>query len=283
MEAPRIAFVGSGGMAEAMIDGLLSGGGSRPERIWAAGPRAARAAELHARYGVHATTDNREAIRNADLVVLAVKPQSLAAVLPAIRPALLPGQVVISIAAGARMGVLGRALGHPAIVRCMPNTPCQIRRGVAVWTATPEVDEPARRSVRAILRSLGEEIYVSDEADIDRSAAVHGIGPALVAHFVKSFEAAAGAVGETPGLARRSVLATILGTVEMILGADRQVSEVIDEVVSPGGVTSRAMDVLDRGGFSAVLAEAMEAAYRRTLELRDTLDAQLGDDAAGDD
>jgi pyrroline-5-carboxylate reductase len=272
----KIAFVGSGGMAEAMIDGLLGGGGARPERVWASGPRAARAAELHARYGIHATTDNREAIANADLVVLAVKPQSLAEVLPAIRPALHAGQVVISIVAGARMGVLGRALGHPAIVRCMPNTPCQIQRGVSVWTATPEVGEPARRSVQAILRSLGEEIYVPDEADIDRSAAVHGIGPALVAHFVESFEAAAGAVGETRELARRSVLATILGTVEMLLGTDRHASEVIDEVVSPGGVTARAMDVLDRGGSAAVLAEAMDAAYRRTLELRDTIDAQLG-------
>lgn len=276
MEDPKIAFVGSGGMAEAMIDGLLSGGGARPERIWASGPRAARAAELHARYGIHATTGNSEAIANADLVVLAVKPQSLAAVLPAMRPAIRPGQVVISIVAGARMAVLSRALGSPAIVRCMPNTPCQIRRGVAVWTATPEVGEPARDSVRAMLRSLGEQIWVSDEDDIDRSAAVHGIGPALVAHFVRSFEAAAGALGETPELARRSVLATILGTVEMILGADRQAAEVIDEVVSPGGVTAQAMDVLDRGGFSAVLAEAMEAAYRRTLELRDTIDAQLG-------
>lgn len=276
MENQRIAFVGSGVMAEVMITGLLSREGSRPDQIWAAGPRAARAEDLHARYGVNGTTDNLAAIANADLVVLAVKPQSLAEVLPALRPAIRHEQVVLSIIAGARMSVLGRALGHPAIVRCMPNTPCQIHRGVTLWTATPEVGEPARRNVREILATMGKEIHVPNEADIDRSSAVHGIGPALVAHFIKSFEDAANFIGESRELARQSLLETILGTVEMILGSDRHVSELIDQVASPGGVTSRALHVLDQGRSSAVLTEAIEAAYRRTLELRDTIDEQLG-------
>jgi pyrroline-5-carboxylate reductase len=276
MQTQRIAFVGSGVMAEVMITGLLTRQGARPDQIWAAGPRPERAEELRAAYGVHGTTDNLEAIRNADLVVLSVKPQSLAEILPAIRPAFRHEQAVVSIIAGARMSAIGRALGHPAIVRCMPNTPCQIHRGVTVWTATPEVGEPVRQGVREILQTMGREIYVADEADIDRSSAVHGIGPALVAHFVKSFEDAANFIGESRELARQSLLETIVGTAEMILGSRRHVAELIDEVASPGGVTSRALHVLQQGGFSAVLTDAVEAAYRRTLELRDRVDEQIG-------
>ena len=276
MQTQRIAFVGSGVMAEVMITGLLARQGARPDQIWAAGPRPERAEELRAAYGVHGTTDNLEAIRNADLVVLAVKPQSLAEILPAIRPAFRHEQAVISIIAGARMSAIGRALDHPAIVRCMPNTPCQIHRGVTVWTATPEVGEPVRQSVREILQTMGREIYVADEADIDRSSAVHGIGPALVAHFVKSYEDAANFIGESRELARQSLLETIVGTAEMILASRRHVAELIDEVASPGGVTSRALHVLQQGGFSAVLTDAVEAAYRRTLELRDRVDEQIG-------
>ena len=152
---PRVAFVGSGVMAEVLIRGLLAHGLTSPSRIWAAGPRPERAAELAGAYGIRTTTDNREAIGDADLVVLAVKPAALAPVLRQIRDALRPEHVVVSIVAGARMAAIGGALGRAAIVRCVPNLPCRIGRGLTVWTATPEVSAAARESVRGLLRRWG--------------------------------------------------------------------------------------------------------------------------------
>lgn len=275
MDGQRIAFVGSGVMAEVMINGLLTRGVTSPDRIFAAGPRQERAEQLLATYGVRATTDNVEAAENADIVVLSVKPQTLAKVLKQIRPSIRQEHLVMSIIAGARMATIGSVLGHPAIVRCMPNLPCQIHRGMTIWTATPEVSEPVRENVRSILQTMGKEIYVPDETDVDRATAVNGTGPALIAHFVKSLEDAANFIGESRSLARRSVLETILGTAEMILSTERHVGELIDGVTSPGGTTSRALHVLHQGRFSAVLTDAIDAAYRRTLELGTKLDEQV--------
>ena len=275
MEKPRIAFIGSGVMAEVMINGLLTSEMTAPESIWAAGPRQERADQLFTTHGVRCTTDNLEAVANADLIVLAVKPQTLAKVLQQIRPKIRQEHLVMSIIAGARMATIGGALGHPAIVRCMPNLPCQIHRGMTIWTATPEVSEPVRGTVRSILQTMGKEIYVPDETDVDRATAVNGTGPALIALFVKSIEDAANFIGESRSLARRSVLETILGTAEMILASDRHVSELIDGVTSPGGTTSRALHVLQNGRFSAVLTDAIDAAYRRTVEMGAKLDEQI--------
>lgn len=275
LRSSRIAFVGSGVMAEVMISGLLSQGATEPERIWASGPREERALELREAYGIHVSTDNLEAVANAELVVLSVKPQTLPKVLPEIRKGIREGHLVLSIIAGARMKVLGSSLGHPAIVRCMPNLPCRIRRGMTVWTATREVHPQAREEVRSILRTMGKEIYVSDERDVDRATAVNGTGPAIIAHFVKSLEDAANFIGEPRPLARRSVLETIIGTAEMILASDRHPAELIDSVTSPGGTTSRALHILHQGRFSAILTDAIDAALRRTLELGNQLDEQM--------
>lgn len=275
MEKPRIALVGSGAMAEVLLNALLGEGFLPPERIWAAGPRPERAGQLRAAYGIHATTDNREAIGHADLVVVAVKPQTLATALPAMRSALRPEQVVLSIVVGVRIGVFVRALGHPAVVRCIPNTPCQIRRGVTVWTATPEVPETAREAVRGILRTLGREYYVEDEADIDRASAVHGIGPAVLARFIQDYEEAAGRIGAPRALSRESLLETIAGTVEMMLRSRRPAADVIREVASPGGVTAKALEAMEKAGLANAVNEAVETAYRRTLDLRDRIDEEI--------
>ena len=274
-ESLSIGFVGSGVMAEVMIDGLLRRQLVAPADIWAAGPRLERAEQLAARHGIHATVDSLEAVAAVDLVVLAVKPQTLAKVLHQLRGAIRQEQLVLSIVAGARMGVIGTALGHPAIVRCMPNLPCQIHRGMTIWTATAEVSEAARARVRRILQTMGREIYVPDELDVDRATAVNGTGPAIIAHFVKALEDAANFIGESRELGRQSVLQTIIGTAEMILASDRHVAELIDGVTSPGGTTSRALHVLQHGRFTAVLTDAIEAAFRRTLELGVNLEEQV--------
>jgi pyrroline-5-carboxylate reductase len=268
----RIAFLGSGVMAEAMIRGLLAEGGADAGDLWASGPREERARQLHETYGVRAVTDNLEAVANADLVVLSVKPPSLPGLLAQIRPALRPEQPVVSIVAGARLSMLAAALGHPAIVRCIPNLPCRVGRGLTAWTAAQEVSEEACASVRRLLGALGEEIRVADDHELDRATAVYGTAPALVALFAKALEDAAVFAGEPRSRARGLLLRSLVGTAEMMLASDEHPAELVDTVTSPEGVMSRARHVLDSGGFSALLTDAVDAALRRTVELGDRLE-----------
>jgi pyrroline-5-carboxylate reductase len=272
-----IAFVGSGVMAEVMMRGLLDTGLVAAGRIHAAGPREERAKELQEKYHVNATTDNRQAARAADIIVLAVKPQTLAKVLKELHGTVEARHLVLSIVAGARMNVIASGLAHPAIVRCMPNLPSQIHRGMTVWTATDEVKADQRALVRSMLRTMGEESYVQDELDVDRATAVNGTGPAIVAYIVKALEDAALFIGESRPLARASVLQTIIGTAEMIQRSDRHVAELIDGVTSPGGTTSRALHILSQGRTAAILTDAIEAAFMRSVELGKHLEDQVRD------
>jgi len=275
MQTPRIAFLGSGVMAEVMIRGLLARGLASPDHLWASGPRPERGEHLARTYGVRATTDNLEAVAGADLVVVAVKPVALPGLLAQIRGHLRPDQVVVSIVAAAHASAIARALGRPAVVRCVPSLPCRIGRGLTVWTATPEVPEPVRETVRSLLQTLGKEIYFPEEAQVDRAAAAYGTGPALLAYFVKALEDAAVFVGEPRALARETLLEVILGTAEMMLSSGGHPVQLVDEVASPGGITSRALHVLQHGRFPAVITDAIDAAYRRTLETGSKLDEQL--------
>lgn len=276
----RIAFVGSGVMAEVMIRGLLTQELASPDRVWAAGPRPERAGQLSRDYGVRGTTDTLEAVAGSDLIVLSVKPGTLGKVLRQIRGTVRPEQVVMSIVAGARMTAIGHALGRPAIVRCVPNLPCRVGRGLTVWTATPEVPEEARETVRTLLRTLGREVFFADEAQVDRATAAYGTGPTLLAQLVKALEDAAVYLGEPRGLARELLLEAILGTAGMMLGSGLSPTELTDQITSPGGTTSRALHALNQGRFSAVLNHAVRAAYERTLEIGDQLDGELrGEDS----
>jgi pyrroline-5-carboxylate reductase len=271
----RVAFVGSGIMAEVMIRGLLTHELALPDRVWAAGPRPERAAQLSREHGVHGTTNTLEAVAESDLIVLSVKPGMLGKVLKQIRGIVRPEQVVMSIVAGARTGAIGQALGRPAIVRCVPNLPCRVGKGLTVWTATAEVPEAARETVRGLLRTMGREVYLADEAQVDRATAAYGTVPALLAQLVKALEDVAVYVGEPRGLAREMILEAVLGTAGMMLDSGLSPTELTDQITSPGGITSRALHELNQGRFSAVLNHAVRAAYERTLEIGDQLDEEL--------
>lgn len=273
----QIGFVGAGVMASVLLDGLLADALVAADQVVGSDPNAARR-EAWAARGVRAVADNGEVAEAADLLVLAVKPQTLGAVLAELRGRLRPGAVVVSIVAGASMSTLQRGLGHEAVVRCMPNLPCRIRQGMTVWTGTPAVADVDRADVQRLLEVMGAALEVTQEADIDRATAVSGSGPAIVGAFVQAFVEAATFVGESRSVAQETVLATVLGTAEMIRrAADEEVhvAELIDQVTSPGGTTSRSLQVLKRGGFAATLTEAVSAAYDRTQELGDSLNRDL--------
>ncbi len=270
-----IGFIGAGVMAEVMIAGLLDEGVLDAERILASNRRADRSAELSEEYGIVTTTNNTEVAQRADVVVLSVKPQTLAKVLRELNGQINPTATVLSIVAGASTAVLQAGLGHARVARCMPNLPCRIRQGMSVWAAPADAESTDLDRIESILGVMGEAIRVSDEGHVDRATAVNGTGPAIVAQFVKAMLEAAAYIGESRSVASETVLATLVGTAQMIRSSDAHVADLIDEVTSPGGTTSRALQVLKQGRFSAVLTEAVDAAYQRTLELGESLNAQI--------
>lgn len=261
-----LGIVGAGVMAEVMLSALIDEGFA-PSRITASHRRRDRADALAKRYGVTGTTDNRAAAA-ADLVLLTVKPQTLPPVLAEIRGALRPDGLVASIVAGAPTSVLQEGLDHRRVVRCMPNLPSRIRQGCTVWYAPADVGPADLERVAGILRAVGTEVRTTDEENLDRATAVSGTGPAIVAHFVKAMLEAANFVGEPRALGLETVLATLAGTIEMIRRSDDHVADLIDEVASPGGTTSRALQALKNGRFSAVVTDAVDAAYQRTKEIK---------------
>jgi pyrroline-5-carboxylate reductase len=267
-----LGFVGAGVMAETMLAGVLHEDRFTADRVVASDPNSARRAHIRSKYGIQIFEANHQVTERADLVVLAVKPQHLARVLVDLKGRLGPETQVLSIVAGASLKALRGGLDHRLVARAMPNLPCRIHRGMTVWTGA---DYPHAERIEQVLTGCGQAMYVDDESNVDRATAVNGTGPAIVAQFIKSLTEAATYIGQPRELARETVLATLLGTAEMIRRNDDHVAQLIDEVTSPGGTTSRALQVLRQGRFGAVVTESVDAAYQRTLELGSAFEKKL--------
>ena len=268
----RLVVVGAGAMAEAIVGGLMARGLVSPEEVTCTHPRRARREDLERRLGVRVSSDNRQAAATADLLVISVKPQVLRRVMLELKGAIAPGTLVLSIVAGASTRTLGEGLGHPAVVRAMPNTPAQIGKGMTVWYPTPDVDEVGRLRTRQLLSALGEELEVEDEEQVAMATAVSGTGPTYTLLFIESLVDAAVHLGFPRHLARRLVLSTVEGSAEFAAQSQRHPSELRDMVTSPGGTSAEALAALERGRFRTVLADAVWAAYHRTRQLEQALD-----------
>lgn len=262
-----LCFIGSGVMAEAMINGILKQGLTDPARVIASDPLPARGDELAERYGVSGTVDNREAAQASRIVVLSVKPQVLAAVLEELQGTVPPDSLVLSIVAGASIKVIAEGLRHSAVVRVMPNTPAQIGKGMSVWTATPEVREDQRGQAQSILRALGEEIYVNDEDYLDMATALSGTGPAYVFMFMEALIDAGVHLGFPRRIAEQLVFQTLEGSVAFVRQSVVHTAELRNMVTSPGGTAAEALYQLEKGGFRTVLSRAIWAAYQKSKYL----------------
>jgi pyrroline-5-carboxylate reductase len=262
----RIAFIGPGVMAEAMIAGLLNQKLSKPQNLTASGPRAERGEELRKKYGIHVTTDNAAAAQEADVVVLSVKPQRLTEVMKGLK-GIRPDALVLSIIAGASMKKISAGLKHKAIVRSMPNTPGQIGEGITVWAASKEVSEEQRRLAQSILGALGAEVYVEDESYLDMATALSGSGPAYVFLFTEALIDAGVHMGFPRRIAEQLVLQTIKGSADFYEQAGRHPATLRNQVTSPGGTSAEALYYLEKAGFRTAISRAVWAAYQRSLEL----------------
>ena len=262
-----IAFVGAGVMAESMIAGLLKGALVPADHVVASHPREDRRQRLEERFGIATTESNRDAAHGADLVLLTIKPQVLQAVMRQLSGTLSPQQVVVSVIAGAPIDVLVSGLSHQSVVRVMPNTPAQVGQGMSVWSTTPGVTDTQRLRVQAVLRALGEELWVEEEKYVDMATALSGTGPTYVFLMMEALIDAGVHMGFPRRIAEQIVLQTVSGSVAFARDSGKHMAELRNMVTSPGGTSAEAIYQMEKGGLRTVLSRAVYAAYQRTQVL----------------
>lgn len=264
----NISFIGGGNMAQALIGGLISQG-LPATRITVSDP-VEKVRSLLVEKEVNVTDDNIAAIKDADIVLFAVKPQVLAGVLKPLQ-GLLDGKLVISIVAGAEIATLSALLGTDRIVRVMPNTPALVQTGAHGLFANEEVSNDDRELASQVLASTGLTIWVNSEAQIDAVTAVSGSGPAYFFYMMESMIRAGKNLGLDEKVATALTLQTALGAAQMAITSSNTPAELRKNVTSPNGTTQAALEVFDRAQISQNIQAALAAAQKRSQELAQEL------------
>lgn len=264
----NITFIGGGNMAQALIGGLLSRG-LPATRITVSDPFE-NIRQLLQEKDVHVTDDNIAAIKNADIVVFAVKPQVLGGVLKPLK-GLLENKLLISIVAGAEIKTISDLTSSERVVRVMPNTPALVQTGAHGMFAKPEVSAKDRELATQVLAATGLTLWVSSEAQIDAVTAVSGSGPAYFFYMMESMIRAGKNMGLDEKVATALTLQTALGAAQMAITSSNAPSELRKNVTSPNGTTQAALEVFDRAQISQNIQTALAAAQKRSQELAQEL------------
>ena len=268
----KIAFIGGGNMASALIAGLagkLTDGGD----IHVVDPNADALARLGQQYGVTTAPAIDGALATSDVIVLAVKPQQMREVATALLPHMGASQpLILSIAAGIRGADLARWLGgYGKIVRTMPNTPALIGLGITGMLAMAGVSAPQKAAADSIMKAVGQTVWLDDEAQIDPVTAVSGSGPAYVFYFIEAMQQAAVEMGLSPAQGRELALATFVGAAQLAANSSDPVPVLREKVTSKGGTTYAAISSMEHSGVKEKIIEAMKAAAARGRELGDEM------------
>jgi pyrroline-5-carboxylate reductase len=264
--APNTAFLGAGNMASALLRGAILSGLS-PQGFGASDVDAAALAKLASELGIRSFGDNASAAGWADVIVLAVKPQVLPAVLAQIAPQLKSDALVISIAAGVPIARISAGLGgHRRIVRAMPNTPALVGAGATALAADASVSTEEWETALALFRGTGLVVQVEEKL-IDGVTALSGSGPGYVFVIIEALSDAGVREGLPRDVATRLAAQTLLGAAKMVLETGTHPAALKDAVTSPAGTTIAGLAALERGGLRAALQAAVEAAAKRAKEL----------------
>ena len=269
-----IAFIGGGNMASCIIGGMIANGFSVQDII-VSEPGDESRLRLENSYGVTTLTDNQAAAKQADLIVLAVKPQIMQSVAIDLAPALGANSVVVSIAAGIPLRALQTWLGaDTAIVRAMPNTPAMLLEGATGLFANQHVDPTKRDLVTTIFQAIGYACWVETEAQIDAVIAVSGSGPAYFFRIIEIMQKVGQELGLPEQIARELSLQTALGSARMATESGTGAGQLREQVTSPGGTTQAALNTFEQLGLEATFREAMRSALNRAEEMAIDFSAQ---------
>ena len=272
MTKPALAFVGAGNMAAALIHGLVEDG-YPPDRITAADADAAKLGALGKRYGIRTSPDNIGAVADADVIVLAVKPQVIRDVARELAPAVSGrNPLVVSIAAGVPSATLQDWLGGDIpVVRTMPNTPAMVQTGATALFASPQASEEQRSHAESLMRAVGLTLWLDDEKKMDAVTALSGSGPAYFFLVMEAMTNAARDLGLEHDTASLLTLQTALGAARMAMESEDDPSTLRARVTSPGGTTEQAIGVLEAGDVHGLFRRALAAACKRSVELSGNL------------
>jgi len=264
----KIGFIGAGNMAEALIRGLLRTGRHAPADLWASDQVDSQTRRLKRAHKVDVTRDNRAIVRQSQTIILAVKPQAMAAVLEEIRSEVTPKKLFVSIAAGFPLRRLETGLGGQArVVRVMPNTPARIGRGISVAVAGTKATAADLKQTLKLFKAVGDAVSITGEDLLDAVTALSGSGPAFVYLFAEGLIEGGIRGGLSQALATQLAYATIGGAAGMLLDSGLSSRELRDQVTSPGGTTLAGLNALESYHVREALIAAVEAATRRAREL----------------
>lgn len=264
-----IAFLGAGNMAEALIKGLLRAGTARPDAIIATGRRSERIEELQRTYGVRGSLDNLAAAQEAEVIVLAAKPQAMDQLVVQVAPALDHRKLVISVAAGVPIAALERRLGAGArIIRAMPNTPSLVGAGACALSRGEHASEEDLAIATRIFQAVGTTTVV-EEGLLDAVTGLSGSGPAYIFLIIEALSDAGVKVGLPRYTAQKLAAQTVLGSAQLLIETGIHPGQLKDQVTSPGGTAIAGLHTLEAGGLRTTLINAVEAATRRAKELGD--------------
>lgn len=261
-----VGFLGTGNMAEALIRGLIRAGVAKPEQLFGSDPRPERCDEMAKRYGIRTTGHNIEVAREAEILVLSIKPQVMTAVLDEVGPHIHANALVISIAAGIPLALIESRLPQARVIRTMPNTPALVGAGATAIAAGGHATAADLQAARRILDSVGLTV-VLEEAQMDAVTGLSGSGPAYMFLVIEALSDA----GVKVGLSRYNALAlaaqTVLGSAKLLLETGEHPGKLKDMVTSPGGTAIAGLHTLEAGGLRTTLINAVEAATKRSREL----------------
>ena len=259
----NVAFIGGGNMAFALATGILRA--ARDRSVVVSDPLPEQLARF-TDTPIRTTPDNTEAVAGASVIVLAVKPQVMEGVARELAGVINPGQLIVSIAAGVTVSALRAWLGSSAIVRCMPNTPALVGKGVTGLYADAGVSEAQRGEAEELLRAVGDAVWFEQEDELDAVTALSGSGPAYFFAVIEALIEGGVELGLKRDIAHRLVTGTAIGAAAMI-GPHDDPGELRVRVTSPGGTTERALSVLASGGVAHTLRQAVHGAWQRSREL----------------
>jgi pyrroline-5-carboxylate reductase len=255
-------------MASAIIGGMLSNGYD-PASIWASAPDEESLHALREKFGIQTTADNHHCVKQADMVILAVKPQVMASVCRDITPVVQSGQpLMVSIAAGLTADTVNEWLGGgTALIRVMPNTPSLVGKGAAGLFANARVSDEQKQMAESVFNSVGSALWVDDENLLHGVTALSGSGPAYFFLMLEALEEAATNAGIPAETARELAIQTMAGAAEMAARSEYDPARLKRNVMSPGGTTEQAINTFEEGGMRDLVGSAYKAAYKRSEEM----------------
>lgn len=269
LRSKRLGFIGGGNMAEAMINGLLSASFIEAKNIAVSDPIASRLEYLQKEYNIKATPDNCEVVEKCDIIILAVKPQSIKKVLKGIREFVNGKKLVVSIAAGISIATIEAGLNsnqNIPVVRTMPNTPALVQEGVTAIAPGTHVSKAEMLLAHRLFEAVGRTVDV-DEIHLDAVTGLSGSGPAYIFMMIEALSDAGVKMGLPRNVANILTIQTVLGSAKLARESGKHPGELKDMVTSPGGTTISGLHTLEEGGLRTTLMNAVEAATKRSAEL----------------